>query len=516
MSPALPERLEAAGGHVTQIERGRSQAAHRAGAAEERAKQEAVARVLHEQQLRANAEEDVKVRVAAELKARQQAELEADARYRAEIEQRARAAAAERQKKTEEQVRAEAPAKPAKKPVKWTHVAITGVVVLVAAAVGLLHIIPVTGYIPAAQQLMAQRLGQPVRIGNMRYALLPSPQLTLERVTIGKLQEIKVTTIIVRAGPFALLGDQKDIDSVEASVVTVDEDALASVPAWFNPQSDAQPLQFTKVRLKGIQLGIRAIEMPTLDADVTLARNGALQKAVLSDSKLKIDVSPKDQALQMNLAASDWKPPIGPRIGLDDFTLTAVIDRQRATVTGFEGRLGRGTVKGVAKASWGGDIRVEGEFSLTNGDLGPLLAAFTREFSATGALNTNVTFSLQGNTLATLFAHPRVDASFNIERGVLNNVDIVRAIQASARDGVRGGNTKFDVLAGSLRVANNRYSFQQVRLSSGPMSASGSFDVTPDGDLSGRISAEIGSKSVIVARGTLNVGGNLKAPLLKP
>ena len=164
----------------------------------------------------------------------------------------------------------------------------------------------------------------------------------------------------------------------------------------------------------------------------------------------------------------------------------------------------------------GSDIKAEGEFSLTNGELGELLPMFVPEFSATGNLSANATYALQSNAFATLFASPRIDASFTIERGVLNNVDIVRAIQSSSRDGVRGGNTKFEVITGSLQVSSKRYAYRQLRLASGPMSANGSFDVTPEGDLSGRISAEIGSKSVIVARGALNVAGTVKTPTLRP
>jgi hypothetical protein len=47
------------------------------------------------------------------------------------------------------------------------------------------------------------------------------------------------------------------------------------------------------------------------------------------------------------------------------------------------------------------------------------------------------------------------------------------------------------------------------------MNSSGSVDVSPDGTLSGRISTQLGSKTVIVARGNLVVTGNLKTPVLK-
>jgi hypothetical protein len=62
---------------------------------------------------------------------------------------------------------------------------------------------------------------------------------------------------------------------------------------------------------------------------------------------------------------------------------------------------------------------------------------------------------------------------------------------------------------------NRGYSYRQLQLSSGPMNASGSVDIAPDGGLSGRISTQLGSKTVIVARGNLVVSGNLKTPMLK-
>ncbi|MGH8648328.1 MAG: AsmA-like C-terminal region-containing protein, partial [Burkholderiales bacterium] len=178
-------------------------------------------------------------------------------------------------------------------------------------------------------------------------------------------------------------------------------------------------------------------------------------------------------------------------------------------------KIGRANIKGSSRASWGGGIRVEGDFAVTNGELAQLMANFTRQFTASGTLTANASYSLQGTTLQNLFADPRVEASFNIEKGSINNVDIIRAIQIPSRDGVRGGKTGFNTFAGSMRLANKTYSYRQLQLSSGPMNASGNVDVEPNGNLSGRISTQLGSKTVIVARGNLVVTGSLKTPVLK-
>jgi len=201
----------------------------------------------------------------------------------------------------------------------------------------------------------------------------------------------------------------------------------------------------------------------------------------------------------------------------EDIAAEGVVEGQQAVFSAIDGKLGFAPIKATARASWaGGAVRVEGEFNATKVDLSQSMAPFTRDFSATGVLSANGTYALQSNSLEELFAAPRVEATFSIESGSLINVDLVRAVQSPSRDGQRGGTTRFNSLAGSMQLAGKTYSYRQLQLASGPMSANGNVDVAPNGDLSGRVSAELGTKTFVVARGTLSVAGNLKSPLLRP
>jgi hypothetical protein len=480
-------------------------------AAEDRAKMEAVARVMQEQELRSGAEDEIKSRVQAEIKAREHAEVEAEARYRQESAARAKAAAEERKRR---------PTQPGKPVPRFTRppnrVRTIGIIsgVVLAIAIGLLHVVPLNHYIGGAQQVMAQRLGVPVTITNLRYALLPFPRLTLERVGIGKLQEIKIESIVVSAWPMTLFGDSLDFDNVEINSLNTDQETLSLIPGWTRPQAGAQRLSVRRVQLKSVRLAVKDLNIPNFNGDITLSREGALQRAVLTDGKARIEIAPKDNGLSVGLEAHNWRLPIGPAVEFEDLVAEAVMDSQQARITAIDGKIGRATIKGGARANWGGGIRVEGSFTVTNGDLAQLLSSFTRDFSATGTLQANVSYALQGTTLQNLFAEPRVEATFNIEKGVLNNVDIVRAIQIPARDGVRGGKTGFNSLAGSMRLANQSYSYHQLQLSSGPMNSFGSVDIAPNGNLSGRISTQLGSKNVIVARQSER-NGQLKTPALR-
>ena len=74
--------------------------------------------------------------------------------------------------------------------------------VVLALAIGLLHVMPLTHFIRAQQATAALRRASLSRICVM---LLLTPQLKLEGVSLGKLQEIKIENVVVGAGPLTLL-----------------------------------------------------------------------------------------------------------------------------------------------------------------------------------------------------------------------------------------------------------------------------------------------------------------------
>ncbi len=409
--------------------------------------------------MRAKAEE-VKTRVIAELKARELAQVEEDARYRQEAAVRARSAAEDRRKREDEARNA---AVAVRKPPSWPKTVAIALVALIGVAVAALHFVPLNGYIAGARQVLSQRLGVPVDISELRYALLPSPKLTLQGVALGSLQEVKIGSVVVAAGPFALLADTKELDDVEVNNLTADQDALALAARWAVPPSGSQSLVVRKVRLKGTRLALREFEAPPFDGDITLGANGAVQRVQLASTGLRVDVTQKDGGWRATLDGRNWQAPLGPAVTFDDLNVVAIFGPKQVTLTSIEGKAGRGTVKGTAKATWGSGVRVDGEFSLTGGDLASLMTAFTRDFSATGNVTANGSIALQAPSLKTVFADPKVDATFTVERGELNNVDIVRAVQSPARDGVRGGKTRFDSLEGTLQASDKIVSYRGLR-----------------------------------------------------
>ena len=115
-----------------------------------------------------------------------------------------------------------------------------------------------------------------------------------------------------------------------------------------------------------------------------------------------------------------------------------------------------------------------------------------------------------------MFDKARAEATFLVNIGELNNIDIVRAIQSPSTSGTRGGKTKFDTLSGTLSYGDGRYVYKQVQLASGPLNANANFTISSDSALSGRVSASLGSRGLVVARGTLSILGEVRSPLMRP
>jgi hypothetical protein len=269
-----------------------------------------------------------------------------------------------------------------------------------------------------------------------------------------------------------------------------------------------------RLHLNGVTIVGLDVEIPPFSVDALLGRRGELVKALLDVEKARVVVTPKDKVWQVELNASGWKPFVGPAIEFDELQASGIVDSQQATFSDIKGQVAGGTLTAQLKAGWGSAIQGSGNFKLENAKIATLLPAFTRNFNASGMLRLNANYSLTADNLRTLFNGVHMEGGFAVTGGELNNIDIVRAMQANRATGQRGGKTRFENLTGTLQVSGNQYSFRQLHLNSGPMSAVGAIDVR-GGALSGQINAELGSKTGVVARAALTAEGKLSDPVLR-
>ena len=107
-----------------------------------------------------------------------------------------------------------------------------------------------------------------------------------------------------------------------------------------------------------------------------------------------------------------------------------------------------------------------------------------------------------------------MEANFLVQKGTLDGVDLVRALQVGSA-GSQGGSTKFQELSGNVDISNMRFSYRNVYLNAGILSANGDFEIGSSQAVSGRVTVALRSSAQRL-NSSLNVTGSLKGVLLRP
>jgi len=81
----------------------------------------------------------------------------------------------------------------------------------------------------------------------------------------------------------------------------------------------------------------------------------------------------------------------------------------------------------------------------------------------------------------------------------------------TSREHLPGGRTHFDVLTGAVQLDNHVKRFRQVKITSGMLNATGSFEVSATNQLSGSFGADIKMRA---GNNALGLSGTLSEPKL--
>ena len=478
-----------------------------------------------ERERKRQTEKEGRVREQEEAKVKREQERQRQEAMKVENERRAREEGlASRRKEQEERDRKRGEVDALKKqkgiktPLDRLKPFIVGVAVLITVVIGAVQLVPMNSYAPSIEKLASEHLKEPVSIGSMHVSILGGFTINLQDIRIGTTQDVKIDKVSLSPEFASVFADVKIIRKVEVESATVAEEVLPRLPKWLEAAVADRNLEISRIVVKSIKLESRTVKMPPFDADLRLSPEGAIQQAVLSstDGKLNLELVPHDNQIDIALsAAKGWVPPLGPQIEFTDLTVKAVATHNQIKVEKFESLLYGGAAKGSAVIVWGGPWSMDGEVATERIDLRDLMELFTRDARSTGQLESKLRYSLSSPGLATLFDSPKVDGSFDIKKGDVDGVDLVRALQSGGRGVTQGGATRFEEISGALALANGRYQYRNIKLSSGLLSATGVFEVSPHKDVSGRISIELRSQAAQI-RGNFVVDGDLKAIVLKP
>ena len=393
-----------------------------------------------------------------------------------------------------------------------------GVVAALAVVVAAIQFTPFSAYAPALEKLAGDALGERVTIAAVHASLFPSLHLELEGVGIGDAEDIKIGKAVAFIDVGSLFGAEKTVSKLVLENAVIPQDALQRLPRMLAPEGKPGNVHVERIEFTRTQVQVPGMELPTFDASLALTPMRTVSAARLetNDAHFVADVTPTERGIEVNGRGMNFTLPFGPKLEVAQFTGTGIIAGSRLRVADLQYSVYGGQGRGELNATWAGPWTVDGSFDFQRVELETAMKAMGVDLTSDGALAAKGQYTMQSADLASLFSRaPALQASFVLTQGNLSGLDLVRALQSPSRQGVQGGKTTFEEVAGNLAVANGRYQYSGVRIKAGAMNATGQLEIAPNEAVTGRAYVELRSTAGTI-RGNFRIGGSTEAMLLRP
>jgi len=474
--------------------------------AEQKALQEAKAARIKVEQEAAKAKAEKEARQMADEQAKTWAE--AEQRAKAQMATQANVEHEVQQPVKTPKAKAVQPASHARrKPISLGKIVTSLFVLLLALIAALPYVWPMQDYVAQLEKKLSAQLQQPVHIAQMKAAWLPLPKLELQDVSVGGAQELKAASVVLNFDVTTLFSETKVIKTVEVNDLALNADFFRQALGWLQAAGGDAHYPVTRMVLERAHISGEGLSLPPVNGSADWDAQGHISKALLrsEDGKLDVELQSQESRWQIALRIKESILPWLPGILFKELNAKGEADEGAADFTEVDGQLYEGRLAGNAHLNWRKGWQMQGHLSIKAMELQKALPQFGIE----GELDGDSNFLLNGATLPQLANAPDLDGTFIVKKGVISKINMVES--ATNRQGMSGGRTHFDELSGTLQVENNSKHLRQIKISAGVMSAFGSVDVSPDKELSGRLSIDLKMRA---GSTPLILSGTLTEPVL--
>lgn len=392
-------------------------------------------------------------------------------------------------------------------------------VVLLTLLLGVPFLIPTGTYLRQIEQVAVEKIGQPVTIESLHFALLPTPRANIGNLRIGRHDEVVIEAIAVVPQLGSLLSDHIVISSVVLNRPQLKKAAFDFVGAMPKSQS---PSSSNRVVLQHFQVREAKIEWPGINLPIMhLAAEFAADQQLTSarltsaDGRLSLDATPQGDAYALQLDAHEWMLPAGLPLMFNTLKSSMVLQGDALNIQAFDAQLYRGTLKANASLDWRKGLRADGKFSTQGIEVGEVARLFSKTDLVSGRITGDGAFSTNARTASAAADQLLLDYRFNVAQGVLHGVDLAKAATLLLRAGDKGGETQFDTLTGTLHMAGKQIELKNFKVVSGLLEANGAVRVTSAKQLDGKVDVEL-KKGVALVSVPLQVSGTVDHPVVLP
>ena len=384
---------------------------------------------------------------------------------------------------------------------KWikrgTKATLVGLPILILLFIVLLPYINLGMLVDPIEKLASESTGEPVTVKDVHASLWPEPNLVIGDVTVGANASHNIQAVHILLDASTLFEQVKVVKSLEIEGLKIERENFGQSLQWISRTGKAERLKIGQINLKNLSLKIRDLEIGPFEGRVGRTESNELSNIELNstDHALSVQILPQGGTYEVVLTAANWPLPVNPKIVFDTLKARGVLNQNQINFSQFKGEIYGGSLMANVLVDWSNQWSASGSFNLTKANVLEMLKAFNSAASVDGKLDLAGNFACKSVVAAKLTDTPDITANFDIGNGSLNDVELTRAVLSRESQSLAGESTHFDKLSGSLQTKSGIYQYRKLTLDSDQFHAKGNFDVQPNQDISGKISANLAAQS---------------------
>lgn len=352
-----------------------------------------------------------------------------------------------------------------------------------------------------------------VKVGTVGFSLLPTPRFVVTDLAVGEGEPyLRIARLQALPDLLSLAGERTRLRELRLEGVSVRDAGLASLA---RAAAATPALEVRHTVIGTLALVAAGVRLDGFGGELRTAAGGGVEAVELTNAEatLALRLRPQEGGYHLTATAQGWKPPFAPALNVPWLEAEGQLRSGGLTLERIEARVADGLLAGRAELMWGSDARFGAELELKHVDAAKLLAALGAQPGVEGQTDAHLRLAARADAPPRLAERLQVSGRFEFGRGVVKGFDLAEA--ARTRGPVRGGETRFERLSGSLGCDGGDCLLDGLSLISGRMSATGRVEIPGEGPLKGALGVELKGSAATV-RVPLAVTGTVRDPVLTP
>jgi hypothetical protein len=390
------------------------------------------------------------------------------------------------------------------------------VVVVLAGVVAVPFLVPASRFIPEITRIASEKLGQPVRIADLRLHLLPTPRVVASGIEVGRAGAARIGELVIVPDLVSFLTGPRTIRLIQASDVALRKPVF-SLPAASKDSGKGDALLVRRIVALNVKVGHPTVRIPEFDAEVQLGEGFAVEQARLEtrDKALSVSMVPQGKkTAKLSIAARGWTLPVAAPLVFDSLAAEGAFVGERVELSRIEGALYGGTLTGTTVIDWSRQWHLAGKAQLAGVDLAPIQAALGKPPNLSGRLQAGAAFSSRAKSAGDLVAALVLEGPFEVHGGAYQGVDLSKAGDITGKP-ADGDATTFEELKGRVQLRAQRVRIDDLCVRSPKMAAGGYVEIDPERKLAGKLDVSVAKTGGFVGV-PVTLGGTTTDPSIRP